>query len=415
MEPNNYAAAINIAGRQRMLGQRLQKEALLEGMGMNSVINETLLTLDRSLFALQQGTNLMVGGREVALPSPPTKELNDAFREQQRALDALKQHCQLVKDGGGEDQIQAMLAAGAAFHDAANGCTAMYSRYTQKKAEADKDELSRVLNQVSGHVGVVHQRVESVRVQSGVLDEVAQTSVQQSEMLTDTVGVVGNSASELVEASQALRVSSSEVSSEMTQLNNSAEAVQVGIESTLEAMERLETSSTTISRILTFISTISEQTNLLALNATIEAARAGEAGQGFSVVAAEVKQLARETRKAAEDITERLNALRDEVVDARTSSTELFELIRGVRASTERAEKSIIKQQHNARQLDGIAQHLRDQGGGLSRISRTLAAEILRISSVSRALSSEQSALTSLAFQLEDSASSAIQRSMAAK
>jgi methyl-accepting chemotaxis protein len=74
-------------------------------------------------------------------------------------------------------------------------------------------------------------------------------------------------------------------------------------------VEKLGESSTEIGNVIKVITSIAQQTNLLALNATIEAARAGESGKGFAVVANEVKELAKQTAKATEEISQKIEAI----------------------------------------------------------------------------------------------------------
>jgi methyl-accepting chemotaxis protein len=130
-----------------------------------------------------------------------------------------------------------------------------------------------------------------------------------SEQLSAGVQTVAASTEEMVASIREISRSSNE-SSEMsrTTLANALEANKI--------MQLLGTSSNEIGNVIKVISSIAQQTNLLALNATIEAARAGDAGKGFAVVANEVKELAKQTAKATEDITNKIGSIQKNTTTA---------------------------------------------------------------------------------------------------
>jgi methyl-accepting chemotaxis protein len=108
--------------------------------------------------------------------------------------------------------------------------------------------------------------------------------------------------------------------------NVANKAVQIA-SNTNSQMAKLRNSSVEIGAVLGVISGIAEQTNLLALNATIEAARAGELGKGFAVVANEVKELARSTAKATNEIGNSINTIQSDAKSAIESLEEITQII----------------------------------------------------------------------------------------
>ena len=92
-----------------------------------------------------------------------------------------------------------------------------------------------------------------------------------------------------------------------------------------------------IGQIVRVITSIAQQTNLLALNATIEAARAGESGRGFAVVASEVKELAKQTARATDDIHQRISGIQEQTAE----TIQAIERITGVMQDVHGYQKGI--------------------------------------------------------------------------
>jgi methyl-accepting chemotaxis protein len=156
---------------------------------------------------------------------------------------------------------------------------------------------------------------------------------------------------------------------------NTAEATKVALSAvkTAETMNqtigKLGQSSTEIGQVIKVITSIAQQTNLLALNATIEAARAGGAGKGFAVVANEVKELAKETAKATEDISRKIEAIQGDAKGAITSIAEISEVIHQI-SDIQNTIASAVEQQRAT--TNEISRNLAEAAKGGVDITRNI-------------------------------------------
>ena len=175
---------------------------------------------------------------------------------------------------------------------------------------------------------------------STAAEELTATSQQMSANAEETsaqANVVSASAEQVDKNLQTVATGTEEMSASIKEIaKNAHESAKVATgavkvaEDTNQIVTKLGDSSTEIGQVIKVITSIAQQTNLLALNATIEAARAGEAGKGFAVVANEVKELAKQTAKATEDISRKIEAIQGDTKGAVSAIAQISSVIKQV-------------------------------------------------------------------------------------
>jgi hypothetical protein len=202
-------------------------------------------------------------------------------------------------------------------------------RETEEKTSAAED-LKRLLSQIGqSSEGLTMSSEELTGVSQQMAGAAEETSVQAnvvsaaSEQVSKNIEVVATSAEELMASIREISKSSNEAA----RVAKNAVAVA---DQTNQRIGKLGESSIEIGKVIKVITSIAEQTNLLALNATIEAARAGEAGKGFAVVANEVKELAKQTAQATEEIGQKIGAIQTDTKDAVQAIGEISSIINQV-------------------------------------------------------------------------------------
>ena len=179
----------------------------------------------------------------------------------------------------------------------------------EKMAHDFETSVTGVLGQVSSASNSMQSTAESMAA-------TAEETSKQSTVVAAAAEEASTNVETVASAAEELSSSISEISRQVSQSTQIANTAVSEVEGANHKVQGLADAAQKIGEVVALITDIADQTNLLALNATIEAARAGEAGKGFAVVASEVKNLANQTAKATEEISNQIGGIQSATQDA---------------------------------------------------------------------------------------------------
>ena len=188
-------------------------------------------------------------------------------------------------------------------------------------------ELSATATQLASGAEETNSQAATVAAAAEEMSTNMTNMAASTEQMTANVKAVSTAVEELT-------ASISEIAKTAGQTSAIASTAAQLADSSNVTIGQLGTAADEIGKVIEVIQDIAEQTNLLALNATIEAARAGEAGKGFAVVATEVKELAKQTANATQDIRSRIEGIQASTGEAVRSIKEVGEAIQRVNSAS---------------------------------------------------------------------------------
>ena len=265
-----------------------------------------------------------------------------------------------------------------------------------------QNNLRGAIQEISNNALMISTSSEELAAVSAQLNASAEETSSQANEVAQSSDIVSQNTQSVATSTEEFSSSIREISINAMEASRVANKAVTIANNTNQQMSKLSTSSIQIGEVVAVIADIAEQTNLLALNATIEAARAGELGKGFAVVANEVKELARSTAKATNEIGQSIDAIQADAKAAIESIVEITQIINKIDDISGIIASAVEEQ---AATVSEISRNISTSAGSSARITETVEAVAIAsqgISSGSSEIQNSSAELAKVAAKLKD-------------
>lgn len=225
---------------------------------------------------------------------------------------------------------------------------------------------------------------EEMSVQTSMVASATEEASSNINIISSSADVMSQTVNSVASAIEEMSASLNEVARNCKKELDIAEAANNHARGSKEIMDRLGAAAKSINNVVEVINDIADQTNLLALNATIEAASAGDAGRGFAVVATEVKELAKQTAVATQEIEKQIEDMQSNALSAAKAIDQVTKVIAEVNALSQMIVGAVEQQIGTVNEVatsvgsvrsgaEEVARNVTESAKGLSEISHTIA------------------------------------------